>query len=373
MAGSTHYIKIDKTKTLAEEPLTGHNRWHEDIPPIVTIDPGDTVVMDARDAWDSQFNKDTTNEDVGRATTDLVHPHTGPVYVRDAEPGDLLEVRIGETKCARWGYTVQVPGFGFLRDKYQAPHITKWDIADNWATSEQIPGVRIPGAPFMGSIGVAPSASLRETYLRREAELLSRGGAVNGPQPRGAVPSDPAIANEALRTIPPREIAGNIDVKQLTAGTTMLIPVATEGALFSVADAHFAQGDGEVCGTAIEVAATFTAELHLRKGEAKRRGVQGLQFFRDGFIMEPEWQAPKRFYATTGLPIRADGTNESEDTSLAAANALHQMIAYLGDEWGYDEQQAYTICSVAVDLKISEMVDVPNFIVTAVLPLDIFI
>jgi formamidase len=373
MAGTTHYVKIDKSKTLAEEPHTGHNRWHEDIPPIVTVDPGDTVVLEARDAWDSQFNKDTTNEDVGRATTDLVHPHTGPVYVRDAEPGDLLEVRIGQTKCARWGYTVQVPGFGFLRGKYTAPHITKWDIADNWATSEQIPGIRIPGAPFMGSMGVAPSASLRETYLRREAELLARGGAVNGPQPAGAVPSDPAIAEEALRTIPPREIAGNIDVKQLTAGTTMLIPVATEGALFSVGDAHFAQGDGEVCGTAIEVAATFTAELHLRRGEAKRRGVQGLQFFRDSFIMEPKWQAPKRFYATTGLPIRADGTNESEDTSLAAANALHQMIAYLGDEWGYDEQQAYTICSVAVDLKISELVDVPNFIVTAVLPLDIFI
>ena len=149
--------------------------------------------------------------------------------------------------------------------------------------------------------------------------------------------------------------------------------MATAGAVFSVADAHFAQGDGEVCGTAVEVAATFTAELHLRKGEAKRRGVQGFQFFRDGFIMDPVWQAPRRFYATTGLPIRPDGTNESEDTSLAAANALHQMIAYLVDEWGYDEQQAYTICSVAVDLKISEMVDVPNFVVTAVLPLDIFI
>lgn len=373
MAGSSHYIKIDKTKTLAEEPHTGHNRWHEAIPPIVTASPGDTVVMESRDAWDLQFDKDTTNDDVAHATTDLVHPHTGPVYVEGAEPGDLLEVRIKEIRSDRWGYTVQVPGFGFLRDKYRAPHIAKWDIADNWATSDQIPGVRIPGAPFMGSMGVAPSTALRERYNTREAELLSRGGAVNLAQPRGAVPSDPAIADSALRTIPPREIAGNIDIKQLTAGTTMLIPVATEGALFSVGDAHFAQGDGEVCGTAIEVAATFTAELHLRKGEAERRNVQALQFFRDGFIMKPEWQAPKRFYATTGMPIRADGTNESEDTSLAAANALHEMIAYLEDEWGYTEQQAYTICSVAVDLKISEMVDVPNFIVTAVLPLDIFI
>ena len=204
MAGTTHYVKIDKSKTLAEEPHTGHNRWHEDIPPILTIDPGDTVVLEARDAWDSQFNKDTTNEDVGRATTDLVHPHTGPVYVRDAEPGDLLEVRIGQTKCARWGYTVQVPGFGFLRGKYTAPHITKWDIADNWATSEQIPGIRIPGAPFMGSMGVAPSASLRETYLRREAELLARGGAVNGPQPRA--PSRPTRPSPRRRFAPSRHV-----------------------------------------------------------------------------------------------------------------------------------------------------------------------
>lgn len=373
MAGTTHYVKIDRRKTLAEEPHTGHNRWHEGIPPILTVDPGDTVVLETRDAFDSQFTPDTTNEDVARASIDLVHPHTGPVYVRDAEPGDLLEVRIGQIRSSRWGYTVQVPGFGFLRDHFTAPHITSWNISDNYATSDQLPGVRIPGAPFMGSIGVAPSTSLRESYLRREAELLSRGGAVNGPEPRGAVPVEEAIANEALRTIPPREIAGNIDIKQLTAGTTMLIPVATEGALFSVGDAHFAQGDGEVCGTAVEMAATFTGELHLRKGEAKRRGIQGVQFFRDDINAEPTWQAPKRFYATTGMPLRADGTNESEDASLAAANALHQMIAYLMDEWGYDEQQAYAICSVAVDLKISELVDVPNFIVTAVLPLDIFV
>jgi len=373
MAGSTHYVKINKAKTLAEEPHTGHNRWHEDIPPVVTIDPGDTVVLEARDAWDNQFSPDTTDADVGRATTDLVHPLTGPVAVKGAEPGDLLEVRIKEVRCDRWGYTVQVPGFGFLRDVFTEPVIVKWEIENGYATSEQIPGIRVLGAPFMGLMGVAPSTKLRLQYAKREAELLERGGAVKLPEPRGAVPTDPRIAREALRTIPPREIAGNIDVKQLTAGTTLLMPVATAGALFSVGDAHFAQGDGEVCGTAVETAATFTAELHLRKGEATRRGVQGIQFFRDDYFIDPTWQAPKRFYATTGLPITADGRNESEDTSLAARNALYQMIDYIVDEWGYTRAQAYTICSVAVDLKISEMVDVPNFVVTAVLPLDIFV
>lgn len=373
MAGSTHHVTIDRSRRLGDEPGTGHNRWHEDIPPLITVDPGDTVVLETRDGFDGQLDADSTDEDVRRVTTDLIHPHTGPVAVRGAEPGDLLEVRITEIRCARWGFTAQVPGFGFLRGSFPEPHLTKWDISDGWATSPQLPGVRIPGAPFMGSMGVAPSTELRERCTAREAELLGRGGVVMPPEARGAVPTDPRIAGSGLRTIPPRETAGNVDVKQLTAGTRLLIPVATAGALFSAGDAHFAQGDGEVCGTAVEVAGTFTAELHLRKGEAARRGVTSIQFSRDGYVTDPVWQAPKRFYATTGLPIRADGTNESEDTSLAAANALHQMIDYLVDEWGYTPQQAYTICSVAVDLKISQMVDVPNFIVTAVLPLDIFV
>jgi formamidase len=225
----------------------------------------------------------------------------------------------------------------------------------------------------MGSMGVAPSAELRERYTAREAELLGRGGVVMPPHAGSAVPADPRIAAEGLRTIPPREVGGNLDVKQLTAGTTVLIPVATAGALFSAGDAHFAQGDGEVCGTAIEVAGTFTAELHLRKGEATRRAVRSPQFFRDDYVTDPVWQAPKRFYATTGLPLGPDGANESEDASLAAAHALHQMIDHLVVEWGYTRQQAYTICSVAVDLKVSEVVDVPNFVVTAVLPLDVFV
>jgi len=168
-------------------------------------------------------------------------------------------------------------------------------------------------------------------------------------------------------------VGGNLDIKQLTAGTTLLIPVSAPGALFSVGDAHFAQGDGEVCGTAIEMAATFSAELHLRKGEAARRTIQRVQFSREEYILDPRFQAPRRFYATTGLSVRADGRQESEDATLAARNALLAMIDYLVDERKFSREQAYAICSVAVDLKISEMVDVPNFVVTAVLPLDIFV
>jgi formamidase len=287
MAGQTHEVRIDRSKPLAEEPETGHNRWHEAIPPILRVRPGDRVVLETRDALDGQITPATTAADVGRADLGPVHPLTGPVYVEGAEPGDLLEVRIGEIRPEPFGFTIQVPGFGFLRDDFPEPHIVRWRIAEGWAQSDDLPGVRIPGAPFMGVIGVAPSAELRETLRAREAELADRGGMALPPDPAGAVPADPRLAAEGLQTIPPRETGGNLDIKQLSEGTTLLIPVWAEGALFSVGDAHFAQGDGEVCGTAIEMAATFSAELHLRKGEAARRGIRSVQFSREEYVVPP--------------------------------------------------------------------------------------
>jgi formamidase len=149
----------------------------------------------------------------------------------------------------------------------------------------------------MGVLGVAPSAALRETMIAREAELSARGGIALPPDPAGAIPADPAIAASALRTIPPRETGGNLDIKQLTGGTTVYIPVFTAGALFSVGDAHFAQGDGEVCGTAIEMSGTFVGTLHLRKGEAARRNIQSVQYSREEYILDPRFQAPRRFYS----------------------------------------------------------------------------
>jgi formamidase len=367
---NTHVVKIDRSKSLVQEPSSGHNRWHEDIPPVVKIEPGDQVVLETRDALDGQLTPDSTAEDVGRVDLGPAHALTGPVYVEGAEPGDLLEVKIQSIEAERFGFTMQAPGFGFLRDLYPEPHLVRWEIHGGFAESRDLPGVRVPGAPFMGVIGVAPSRQLRETVRAREAELASRGGFALPPDPAGAVPATPEIAQHALRTIPPRENAGNLDIKQLVAGTTLLIPVFTKGALFSVGDAHFAQGDGEACGTAIEMSATFTAQLSLRKGAATRRNIRSVQYFKDG---GPTPGRPMdRYYATTGLCIRGDGKNESEDTTLAARNALLAMIDYLVHERGYNRQQAYTICSVAVDLTISELVDVPNILVSAFLPLDIF-
>jgi formamidase len=191
------------------------------------------------------------------------------------------------------------------------------------------------------------------------------------PEAQGAVPASEPIASEALRTIPPREIGGNLDIKQLSKGARLLLPVFAEGALFSVGDAHFAQGDGEACGTAIEMAGAIVVRFALHKGEAERRHIRFPRFARDDYYFPPELAAPKRFLATTGLSIREDGTNESEDATLSARNALLAMIDLLVER-GWTRQQAYAICSVAVDLKLSELVDVPNIVVSAFLPLDIF-
>jgi len=373
MAGRTHRIQIDRSKPLRAEPQTGHNRWHPDIPPILRVDPGDGVELQTRDAFDGQLGPDSTAADVARGDLSVVHPPTGPVYVNGAEPGDLLEVQIGEITPEPFGYTVEVPGFGFLRDYFPEPFIVHWDIRDGSATSADLPGVRIPGAPFMGVIGLAPSAELLRETTAREAALLARGGVVLGPDAIGAVPSDEPIALTALRTIPPRETGGNLDIKQLAAGTTLLLPVFQEGALFSVGDAHFAQGDAEACGTAIEMSATFRGTFQLRKGAAARGNIRDVQFSREEYFVDPRYVAPRRFFATTGLSVSKEGVNESEDVTLAARNALLNMIDHLVAERGYSRQQAYALCSVAVDLKISEVVDVPNFVGSAVLPLDIFV
>jgi formamidase len=368
---TTLEIRIDRTKTLLEEPTTGHNRWHPDIPPVFHCDPGDEVILETRDAFDGQMAPDVSLDVVAAPNLDVVHPLTGPVYVEGVEPGDLLDVEILDVESDEYGYTVQVPGFGFLRDVFPEPFKVNWDIADGWATSADLPGVRIPGAPFMGTIGLSPGHELLATTTAREQASLERGGFVLPPSPAAAVPSDPDIATHGLRTIPPREQAGNVDIKQLGKGTHLLIPVDAPGGLFSAGDAHFAQGDCETCGTAIEMNATLHVRFTVRRGEAAEKGIRDLRFTRQDYYLPPEFAAPRRFYATTGISVTRDGVDHSEDVSLAARNALLNMIDHL-IERGWTRQQAYAICSVAVDLKISQVVDVPNMLVSAFLPEDIF-
>jgi formamidase len=373
IAGNVHRVSVDRSRTLAQQPTIGHNRWHPDIPPVVHAEPGDRVILETLDALDGQITATSTAADVATVNLDVVHPLTGPVFVNGAEPGDLLEVHIVDVEPAEFGFTVQVPGFGFLRDEFPDPFIVRWQIADGYATSDDLPGVRIPGASFPGVIGISPSPEHMQRIAAREQRLLERGGVVLPPSSASAVPADERIAVEALRTIPPREVGGNLDVKQLSKGVRLALPVSAPGALFSIGDAHFAQGDGECCGTAIEMCATFHLEFSVHKGVAAQRGIREVQFSRDEYFGPPELVAPRRFYATTGMSISQDGENQSEDATLAARNALRNMIDYLAQERGYSRQQAYALASVAVDLKISELVDVPNFVVSAFLPLDILV
>src|SRR5215471_11636052 len=366
-----HEIRIDRSKTLTEEPGTGHNRWHPDIPPVVRCEPGDQVVLETRDALDGQVTPGGPLDEVAATSLDVVHPLTGPVYVEGAEPGDLLAVEIVDIEPDSYGFTVQAPGFGFLRDVFPDPFRVDWDIAGGWATSADLPGVRIPGSPFMGTIGLTPGHELLAATIAREQDLLERGGFILPPSPASAVPADPGIAERALRTVPPREQAGNVDIKQLGQGAHLLIPVDTPGALFSAGDAHYAQGDGETCGTAIEMSATLHVRFSVHKGEAAQKGIRDLRFTRQEYYLPPDYAVPRRFYATTGISVTKDGVNHSEDVTLAARNALLNMIEHL-TERGWTRQQAYAICSVAVDLKISQVVDVPNMLVSAFLPEDIF-
>jgi len=369
---ATHAIHIERSKRLHEEPHTGHNRWHPDIPPVLRVEPGDTVVLETRDGIDAAITSTTTVADLHRGVDlNVVHPLTGPVFINGAEPGDLLEVHIVDITPQPFGFTVILPGFGFLRDVFTTPFLVKWRIDGTWAVSPDLPGVRIPAAAFMGVMGVAPSRASRARMAVREDELLRRGGMVMPPLAQGAVPSTEPLASEGLRTIPPRETGGNFDIKQLTAGTTLLLPVDVPGALFSAGDSHFAQGDGESCGTAVEMAATLTVRFGIRQGVAAQRSIRRPQFERT--VTDPRASLPQRFFATTGMPITRQDRNESEDVTLAARDALLNMIDHLVAERGYSREQAYALTSVAVNLHISELVDVPNVTVSAFLPLDIFV
>ena len=167
------------------------------------------------------------------------------------------------------------------------PFVVHWKISDGWATSAEIPGVRIPGAPFMGISAIAPSAQKLEEWTEREQRALDAGGFVLPPTAAGAVPGG-RCGLEGLRTLPPRENGGNFDVKQLTKGSKLLLPVFAKGALFSTGDGHFAQGDGEVCVTAVEMGATVAVRFKMHKDLAKSAPSPAPVFSHPGFFADPK-------------------------------------------------------------------------------------
>lgn len=365
-----HAIRIDRSKRLAEEPHLGHNRFHPDIEPVLEVAAGEEVVMETRDSLDGQITPSTTLEQVRKLDLGVVHPLTGPIFVKDAEPGDVLEIEFLNIEPQPLGWTGILPGVGFLRDIMTEPFLVHWKIQDGWATAEQVPGVRIRGAPFMGVSGVAPSEKMFQEWTRREQQLLEKGGAVFPPDPHGAVPGG-ACGLTGVRTNPPRENGGNFDVKQLTKGSRLFLPVQKSGALFSTGDAHFAQGDGEVCVTAVEMSATVSVRFKVHKGLAATRKFTAPVFSRTDYYTDPKIAVPERFLGVMGIPVTPEGENDGENLGLACRNALLNMMELL-QERGFSREQAYVICSVAVDLKISSLVNVPNHVVSAVLPEAIF-
>jgi formamidase len=365
------------------------NRYHPAIPAVARANPGDHIVFQTRDALDSDLRLDSTNDDVTAIDLNLVHPMTGPVHIEGAQVGDVLAVTLVDIEPDQYGYTVIVPGFGFLRDLFTEPYVVNWKLDRQAATSDQMPGVRVPMAAFMGSVGVLPGDTEVKTWLDREAALAEAGGVALPPQPIGALPADVCGPNgshkdQCLRTIPPRENGGNMDVQQMQIGTTLLLPCFIDGCGLFVGDVHYAQGDGEVSGTAIEMGATVTVTTEVLKGA-------GATITSPHFEGGPQLKAiaPARFYATVGFPLKAKGEvpafltyldgekigdleNLSEDLTLAARAALIDMIDYLERERGLTREQAYILSSVAVDLVIGQVVDVPNYTVSAIIDLDVF-
>ena len=378
----------DNSKNCLEDPHC-INRLHPAIPMTVRAEPGATIVLHVRNALDFDLDpKVPSDPREGDSEVGTVHSLTGPVHIEGAEPGDVLKVRILDIAPGKWAWTVISPK-GFVSDKIKGPLRVLWQLNRDYAISNDLPGIRIPNRSFPGVVTVLPGPEEHASMLAREAELLKAGGAVMPPYTKYASPQEVcgeggSHSGECLRTIPPREHGGNMDIRYMQAGATIYLPCYLPGCGLAIGDLHFAQGDGEVSGTALEMdgTVTLTAEV-IKDGPGLERG--------------PHYQGPstlldipsRRFYATTGFPIKekgemppdmqylgsakvADLENLSKDISLAARNALLEMIDYISETYGYSREQAYIIASVAVDLRIGQLVDAPNVGVTAILPLDIF-
>jgi formamidase len=329
------------------------------------VEPGEVVEIETRDALDGQIGPTPRDNEIAKLDPTRAHPLTGPIFIASAAPGDLLEVEVLSVRPQPFGFTICSPRYGRMKRHFPTAFVARWNIANGVATSPEIPGVAIPAAPFMGIMGVALSRERLEWYRAYEAALFERGIGRAAQEPLGAIPPSAA---EGLRTLPPRDNGGNIDVKYLTAGAVLRLPVQVEGALFSTGDAHFAQGDNECC-TGIEMDATLLCRFRVLKGAAVARGIQDPQVYR----ARPgaETRATAMFY-TTGQSYSRDSARTYEDLNMAAENAILNMISHLKQEYGFTTEQAAIVCSVAIDLKISEFSNDPNYLVTAALPLDIF-
>ena len=368
-------VRCEVGKPLAEQLDIGHNRWHPDIPSVAEVDPGEEVILESPGYDDYQLRDNDDTSDVATMDLTRVHPLAGPVAVRGAEPGDLLVVDLLElSPLSGVGYSCVIPEIGgILRDVFPKAYKSVWYMRGNvYAESRHIPGVRIPALPHPGVIGVAPSQEMLRQWNEREAALASEGKAY-APHAETALfrgvdqAKHSSMAAEAARTVPPRENGGNVDIKNLSSGSRAYFPVFVPGALLSVGDLHFAEGDGEATWNAIEMDGVTWLRLNLIKGGANKYNIR-TPIFQPGPI-EPQFG--NRYLTFIGYNFR-DGAQVFNDCTMAAREAILQAIDYLTN-FGYTGEQAYTLLSVApIELRISGLTDVPNACVTLYLPLDIF-
>lgn len=298
-----------------------HYQWDRSLAPALEIAPGDTVVYRFRDVTDGQVHPGSKAEDLGALDWNRIYPLAGPVFVKGAKPGDVLEIEVLDLHPLGWGWSAILPGFGLLEQEFTKPYLHHWDLSNGtYAWFKE--GIRIPLDPFCGTMGVAPAEP--------------------GPHP----------------VMPAGKFGGNMDIRHLTAGSRLYLPVQVEGALFSAGDCHAAQGDGEVCVTAIECPMYGALRFHLHHGTS----LPGPQFQVPGPLTS-KYDA-KGYYATTGI---------STDLMEAARQALRNMIAHMVEKYGLTPEEAYVLSSIVVDLKVSEVVDKPHWIISAYLPLAIFV
>jgi len=296
--------------TLGSE--NSHNRWSSTIPPQLTVPSGAVVEVFTKEASDGQITESTAAEDLPNVNFDLIHALTGPIQVEGASPGDLLAVTLHEIEVQGWGWAGIFPGFGFLPEDFPGPWLRGFPMEPGATEVRFNDDITIPLAPFAGVMGVAPAT------------------------------------DSMLVTIPPRTNGGNMDNRHMIVGTTVYFPVQVEGALFSIGDAHAAQGDGEVSGTAIEAPMRIVLEVEVMENT---RG-----------MVEPQYETDE-YYAVTGFATTIDE---------AARKATRYMIDYLVAAHGLTREEAYVLCSIAGDLKISETVDVPHMLVSMHMPKSIF-
>ena len=292
--------------------------WDNSVTPRLSIEPGDSVVIECAEPV-GQMAPDSSSEDLANLDFGKVHALTGSIYIHGAAVGDTLEVEILDMQHKNWGWTGHIPGFGLLQEDFDYAYIHHWDLdGDECRFGNN--DITLPFEPFPGCVGVAPAEPGR------------------------------------LTTIPPRINGGNVDIRDLVVGCTFWLPVLAEGALFSTGDCHSAQGQGEVSGTAIESPMTVTMRFNIRKDLA---------------LKELQLQRPSPMTKTDSAGYHIT-TAHGPDLMENAKNAVRYMIEWLVTNYGLSESQAYCLCSTAGDLKISEIVDVPNWVVSFHMPLSIF-